>query len=61
MAMIAGGPHLSFTAILELLTGSSQVGFGADAEQERICRSGLISDPDGQGTMLIIPHSKFGL
>ena len=52
MAMIAGGPHLSFTAIHELLTGSSQVVFGAGEEQERICQSGMISDPGGQGTMI---------
>ena len=52
MAMIAGGPHLSFTAIHELLTESTHVGFGAHEVQERIYRSGMISDPDEEGTMI---------
>jgi hypothetical protein len=50
--MIAGGSHLSLTAIHELLTESSHVRFGAHEEQERICWSGMISDPDGEGTMI---------
>src|SRR6266568_1529495 len=52
MAMIPGGPHIPLTAIHELLTASTHVGFGANEEQERLCRSGMISNPDGQGTII---------
>ncbi len=45
MAMIPGGPHIPLTAIHELLTASTHVGFGANEEQERLCRSGGV---DGQ-------------
>jgi hypothetical protein len=47
MAMIAGGPHLSFTAIHELLTASTYIGVGVDREQERICCCVRVSDPKG--------------
>jgi hypothetical protein len=50
MAMIAGGPHLSFTAIHELLTASTYVGVGADEEQVRICQSRMLCDPTGGNT-----------
>jgi len=44
MAMIAGDPHLSLTVIHDLLTTSTYLGFGADAERERMCCCVRVSD-----------------
>jgi hypothetical protein len=45
MAMISGDPHLTITAIHELLTASTYLGFGADAEQGRMCCCVRVSVP----------------
>jgi hypothetical protein len=45
MAMIPGGPHLSFTAIHELLTASTYLGVGAEAvlrKWQECCKLGVI-------------------